>query len=227
MDITEVRDQELSTLLSDFMICTSCEFVDRDHKRQRVGYQCPRCRVVGTGAELYFPVSVSTLIDLMQEFYHLKQEKDVDSARISKIQNESNHRLAVVIFFCALVEVLLQHFLERRMSRMGLSHEVQEKLLKDNISAKRRFQELFLTLIGAKWKKIVKMLTKQAELNYIEAIDLYELAAKKRNLFLHEGNKWAIPEDMPEKCLRHISPVLNLFVALHNEYIAKQKGQLG
>jgi len=151
MDILEVRDQELSTLLSNFMICTSCVFVDRDLDRMKVGYPCPQCNVVSTGAELYFPVVVSTLIDLMQEFYQLTHGANVGSAQISKIQNQSNHQLAVVIFFCTLIEVLLQHFLERCMSRMGLPHKIQERLLKDNISVNRRFRKLFPTLIGAEW----------------------------------------------------------------------------
>lgn len=145
MDILEIRDQELSTLLSAFMICTSCEIVDLDQERERVGYQCPRCGVVGNGALLYFPMSIHTLIDLMQEFYHLKQGPDVDSDEVSSIQNKGNHQLAVVIFFCTLVEVLLQHFLEQRMSRMGLPQEIQERLLNDNMFVKQRIQKLFPT----------------------------------------------------------------------------------
>ena len=99
MDILEIRGQRLSTLLANFMICQSCEIVDRDQERMRVGYQCPRCGVAGQGARGYFPISVSTLIDLMQEFYHLKHGSDVDSDEASNTRNKGNHQLAVVIFF--------------------------------------------------------------------------------------------------------------------------------
>ena len=221
MDILEIRGQRLSTLLANFMICQSCEIVDRDQERMRVGYQCPRCGVAGQGARGYFPISVSTLIDLMQEFYHLKHGSDVDSDEASNTRNQGNHQLAVVIFFCTLVEVLLQHFLEQRMSRMGLSHEIQERLLNDNIFVKQRVQKLFPTLTGVKWKETIKMLSKRVELDYVEATKFCEHAAEKRNFFLHSGNKWAIPNDMPEKCIREIWPIVNLFVSLHNEFITQ------
>jgi hypothetical protein len=73
MDILEIRDQKLSTLLSFFMICASCKTVDSDINRMEVGYKCPRCGIPSDGGRDYFPMSVHSLIDLMQEFYHLKQ----------------------------------------------------------------------------------------------------------------------------------------------------------
>ena len=90
MDILEIRNQKLSTLLSFFMICTSCKVVDSDINRIEVGYKCPRCGIAGGGGRNYFPMSVHSLIDLMQEFYHLKQVSDIDS-EVPNIQNESNH----------------------------------------------------------------------------------------------------------------------------------------
>jgi hypothetical protein len=218
-DVLEIRSQRLSTLLADFMICESCGIVDRDHERMRVGYKCPRCGIPGDGASGYFPISVLSLIDLMQELYHPKQEAAANSAPIE--QNEGNHRLAVVIFFCALAEVLLQHFLEKRMSKMGLPHEIQDRLLGDNQFVQQRVQKLFPTLTGVKWKKAVAMLSERVDLNYSETVEFYQQASSARNKFLHRGNKWAIPRDMPEQCIRHIWPLVCLFVALHNEYIAQ------
>lgn len=221
MDILEIQKQRLSAVLDDFTICKSCEIVDRDDNRIVVGYRCPRCGAIGDGARSYFPSSVRTLIDLMQEFYHLKQESDMDSDKGPSISNGGNHQLAVVIFFCTLVEVLLHYFLERRMSKIGLSREIQERLLNDNIFIKQRVQKLFPAITSAKWKETVKMLSRRVELDYVEAVEFYEHAAEKRNLFLHRGNKWIIPKDMPEKCLRQIWPILNLFVSLHNNFVAK------
>ncbi len=221
MDVLEIRSQRLSTLLADFMICGSCGIVDRDHERIRVGYECPRCGIPGDGASGYFPLSALSLIDLMQEFYHLKQGGAAANS-VPVERNEGNHRLAVVIFFCALVEVLLQHFLEERMSKMGLPHEIQGRLLDDNLSVKQRVQRLFPTLTGVKWEKAVATLSERVDLDYSEAAKFYyQQASRARNKFLHGGNKWAIPQDMPEQCISHIWPLVCLFVALHNEYVAQ------
>jgi len=219
MDILEIRHQKLSTLLSFFMICTSCKIIDRDHERITVGYQCPRCGVAGHGGRNYFPTSVHSLIDLMQEFYHLKNVPDEDF-EIQSNQKEGNHQLAVVILFCTLVEVLLQHFLERLMSSIGLSPKIQERLLNDNMNVQQRVQKLFLALTDAKWKETIEKLSERVDLDYVKTIEFYKQASEKRNYFLHRGNKWAIPKDMPEKCLLEIWPTVNLFVSLHNEFIA-------
>lgn len=220
MNLLEIRHQKLSTLLSDFVICQSCEIVDRDHERMMVGYKCPRCGVAGSGARSYFTMSVHSLIDLMQEFFHLKQMPDEDF-EIHSPQNEGNHQLAVVILFCTLVEVLLQHFLERLMSSIGLSPMIQERLLNDNMNVQQRVQKLFPALTNAKWKETIEKLSERVNLDYIKTIEFYKQASEKRNYFLHRGNKWAIPKDMPEKCLLEIWPIVNLFVSLHNKFIAK------
>ncbi len=65
------------------------------------------------------------------------------------------------------------------------------------------------------------MLSDRTELDYAESTEFYKYVSKKRNLFLHSWNKWAIPKDMPEKCLHQIRQIINLFVALHNEFIAQ------
>jgi hypothetical protein len=219
VDVLEIRGQPLSTLLADFMICQSCHVVDRDQERMRVGYPCPHCGVSGNGARGYFSISVHSLIDLMQEFYHMKEELDSHSDEMPVRQQRGNHRLAVVIFFCTLGEVLLAHFLEQLMSHTGLSRSIQERLLNDNIFVKQRVEKLFPALTGVRWKVAVKTLTKGKQLDYLKATEFYEEVVEKRNLFLHKGNKWAIPKDMPENCVRQIWPLVNLFVGLHNKYV--------
>ena len=219
VDLLDIRKQPLSTLLADHMVCQACRIVDRDQQRMRVGYPCSRCGVPGQGATGYFPLSVISLIDLMQEFYHRKTDLDSDEQKITSARR--NQRLAVVIFFCTLGEVLLEYFLKQLMTKNGLPRLVQERLLNDNIFVKHRVEKLFPALTGERWKLAVKMLAKGKQLDYVKATEFYEDAVEKRNLFLHKGNKWAIPNDMPEKCLRHIWPLVNLFVGLHNKFIAK------
>lgn len=226
VDILEISDQPLSMLLSDFMICTSCEIVDRDHERITVGHLCQNCGVASKGGRGFFPMSVHSLIDLMQDFYHLRHPSEED-AEMSNSGRKSDHQLAIVILFCTLGEVLLQHFLVNLMSKMVISNNIQERLLNDNMYVQQRIQKLFPTLTGAKWSKTVEKLSETVELNYMEAMEIYKDAVEKRNYFLHRGNIWAIPRDMPEKCIRQIWPIVNLFVSLHNEFIAKRaKGKL-
>lgn len=222
MDILEIRDQKLSSLLSFFMICTSCKIVDNDIDRIDVGYKCPNCGIAGNVARSYFPMSVHNLIDLMQEFYHLKQRFDADSEpAMNETQNDTNHQLAVVILFCTLVEVLLQHFLECLMTKLGLPPKIQDRLLNDNISTRQRVEKLFPALTGLQWNATIKRLNEQVELNYVETLEFCKRAAEKRNIFLHRGIKYAIPKDMPETCLRQIWTIVNLFVSLHNEFVAQ------
>lgn len=217
MDILEIRSQRLSTLLADFIICESCGIVDRDQERSRVGYECSSCGIPSHGATYYFPISVSSLIDLMQEFYHSKKQEATPLSEAPAKQKESNHQLAVVIFFCTLGEVLLQHFLEQCMCKMGLPHEIQDRLLNDNLFVKQRVEKLFPTLTGVKWNETVAMLSERGELDYVETTEFYQRTSRARNEFLHRGNKWAIPQGMPEQCIRHIWPLVCLFVELHNE----------
>ena len=217
--LLEIRKQPLSTLLADFLICKSCQVVDRDHERMRVGYACSNCGVPGDGARAYFPMSVVSLIDLMQEFYHMKQESGSELGEDLNLDKKGNHRLAVVIFFCTLGEVLLEEFLTHVMMKLELPPSIQKRLLDDNMFVKQRIEKVFPALTGVQWKETVHKLSKGKQLNYSKTAEFYQTVIKKRNVFLHKGIKWAIPKEMPENCLRQIWPIVNLFVALHNEFI--------
>ena len=219
MDVTEIRNQRLSTILTDFMICQSCRIVDNNRERMRVGYECPRCGIPGKHGMIYFPSNVQSMIDLMQEFYHQEQNPSLDSA-VATDKSGENHRLAVVIFFCTLAEVLLEHFLRKLMDEKKLPREIQDRLLDDNLLVKQRVQKLFPTLTGVKWKTTVTKLEKDVTLDFVGTIKFYQRASRERNNFLHKGYKWAITQDMPEQCIRHIWPLVSLFVALHNKHIA-------
>ncbi len=74
IDIVDITpDTEfLSLLLADYYICNSCSIVDRNPDRMRVGFRCPNCCTSNYySAVFYLPMQVRSLIDLMQEFYHL------------------------------------------------------------------------------------------------------------------------------------------------------------
>ena len=211
------RKQRLTIHLANFIICDSCKIVDRDRNRLKEGYKCPNCGKGGT-ATLYFNISVLSLIDLMQEFYSTDVIFKEEAFNIG--QREINIRLAVVIFFCSLTEVLLRHFLEQLMVKMGKSEKDRGRLLNDNLNMQQRVDKLFPTLTGDKWKKAIDEINKNVELDYAETSNFCVKAKDARNEFLHKGNKRAIPKNMPEECITQIWPLLSLFVSLHNKYIS-------
>jgi hypothetical protein len=221
VDILDIRHQSLSLLLADFFLCQSCGIVDGDENRIKVGSLCSRCGAPSPSAHHYFPLPALSLIDLMQEFYHTPPPGPMNET----FPPEQNHKLAVVIFFCTLGEVLLQHFLEEGLYKLRIPYDVQSRLLEDHLFVKQRVDKVFPLVTGnKKWKASVKMLSKRGSMDYTETVAFYETAADKRNLFLHRGNKWAIADEMPEQCMQHIQPLLYLFVDLHNEFIARDVG---
>jgi hypothetical protein len=218
-DLLEIRNQALSTLLADFSVCHGCAVVDRNKNRIQVGTPCPECSIPSKGATAYFHLEVVTLIDLMQEIYHSSPSPRQGSQPSRSPKRD--HQLAVVIFFCTLGEVLLGHFLREAMIALNLPKGVIDRLLSDHQYAKQRIEKVFPSVTGRKWKKTVEQLSSSAKLDYSTTVDFYLQAVEARNKFLHDGVKWAIPEGMPEKCMRTIGPLLNLFVALHNMIVCE------
>lgn len=229
MDIIEILERNIesgnlhrpfSPIINDFVMCQSCSIVDRDQDRMKVGYQCPRCGIPSRGGASCFPMGIDSLIDLMARVYLLKQFPVLDSDTYAE-RHKNDHLLIVVILFCAFVEVLLQNFLEGFMHKLGLTYEVQQEHLRDNLFMTKRIKKLFPELTKAEWVEVVTMLSKRANRDYMKTNEFCMHAADARNKFLHNGNMYAIPQDMPEQCIRHIWPLLHLFVDLHNEYVAR------
>lgn len=219
VDILDIKGQRLSTILADYCECHHCHVVDRDPKRSRRGYPCPRCGAKGDGGQVYFHMGVVSVIDLMQEFYH------TPSARPSGGLSVTSHKLAVVVFFCTLVETLLENLLREIMCIQNIPADVQERLLADNLTSKQRVSKLFPILAAEKWKEAVAAAGRaHPRADYQGALDFFVTAVGARNKFLHPpSNKWAIREDMPRQCIRLAPVLLSLFVWLHNRYIAGDK----
>lgn len=106
------------------------------------------------------------------------------------------------------------------MQALQLPTSVQERLLSDNLFSKERAEKASPTLVNEKRKSVLKELSKNSELNYEETVRFYLRVVRSRNLFLHEGNKWAIPESMAGDCMEEIWPLTNLYVKLHNRFIS-------
>lgn len=209
--ITKVKGQNLSTLIANHCECAHCGIVDRDPNRIRVGYPCPHCKKEGDGGETYFHFGILSAINLMQEFHQTSKD---------------SHKLAVVVFFCTLVEALLENLIREQMCAQKISGKVQERLLSDNLRSEQRVNKLFPALFNATWKEAVaKAARAHPKMDYTGTLDFFLKVVKVRNKVLHPpGSRW-IPLDMPQQCLRRTPALLELFVWLHNYYIARGVGK--
>ncbi len=202
-----------------YFICRNCYIVDRDLRRSAVGYKCPRCGFCGEGSTSYYGTNVFSLLDLMQEFYFLKSERHEQKKMINPEKKEDHH-IAIVILFCSLAEVLLNHLLNQIMDKKDIPFEVQERLLHDNLNVVQRIDKLFPSLTGMKWKKAIEKVDKRSKYDYKSTISFYQETNAARNAFLHKGYISAITEGMPIRCLDNAEPLINLFVDLHNHFVA-------
>jgi hypothetical protein len=216
MKVSEITEQPLGPLVDVFNVCQSCGVVDADRERARVGHPCARCGTKSKGALAYFGLPANALIDLMQESFHQKPRATQGGRALAK---DDVHQLAVIIYFCTLGEVLLDHFLREVMYALRIPSAVQERLLSDNSFSRERVDKVFPSLVGEKWKAVIKELSGNSKLNYEQTVKFYREVVNARNLFLHQGNRWAVPKSMPEGCMEGIWPLMNLYVSLHNRYV--------
>ncbi|MFH2203113.1 MAG: hypothetical protein ABIJ96_08375 [Elusimicrobiota bacterium] len=219
MDITKIKGQHLSSVIAGHNECQSCGYVGREGDWTLIGFPCPNCKKPSDGGRMFFHVGILSTINLIQEFYHADSSQTDDHLAVK------GHHLAVVIFFCTLLEVLLEDFLREFMFKEGLKANVQERLLKDNLFPRRRVEKLFPALAGKTWKDAIAEagaeVDRKPNPTIQEALDFYLKANTARNKCLHGGNKWAIGHQMSWKCLRHTPPLLDLFAWLHNRYVAE------
>ncbi len=218
MKVIDIKRQPLDLVLDDFCICETCHIVDRYMMRSEAGNDCPTCGEPMPYGRAYFPSSVRSLINLMQEFYHARY-KIGDEALNMELQDAHNSELAVVIFFVSLREVLLVNFIKERLNAHNGPDATYKDLLSDSRTYSHKMSKLFPNLVGVPWNKAIKEISKPGKIDY-EKLDCFvRRIAEARNSFLHDGIKYAIEKDMPGACLENISPLLNLYVALHNTYV--------
>ena len=217
--------QSWSDHILGFYICQSCEFIDRDSQRTQVGYPCPRCNVPSPGGLRYFALPIPTVGDLIGELHPLP-ELDAPDPTVA-IPIPESHQFALLVFFCTLAEVLLQHFIQRYMASLSIPRPIQDKLLADNKGTRRRIDTLFPALVGVKWKDAVSHVSARSGTDYSATMGFAAEAAEKRNLVLHLGNQWAMPPEMPERCFTETATLIRFFVELHNSYLARPPVQAG
>jgi hypothetical protein len=203
-----------------FYVCESCAVVDRDDERVRPGHPCKRCGSPSNMGVIYFDSTVGDIADLIAGFYPIP-DPELGQPISPVIAIPESHSLAILVFFCTLGEILLQHFLERCMINLQIPYKVQQRLLDDNLFARQRITRLFPILTGAKWSDAVKVVSDRSKTDLQSTINFYIEANEKRNQLLHVGNTWDVPPDMAKNCFDNIAPLVQLFIELHNEYITK------
>ncbi|RJR08366.1 hypothetical protein C4588_05850 [Candidatus Parcubacteria bacterium] len=218
-----------------FIICDNCQLVKHNSEFRYEGkYKCPNCNRIWAAGTLFFDIRITGLLKIIRHLHKIPPidtktkycsyiSKKCDMGIDKKITDEYLHQLPIIVFFCSLGEVLLLHFFEKLMFKKGIKSDEQDKYFSKHLSISKRVQDLFPKLVEVTWLEAMNEISKNSNYDHNKTSGFYLKVNKVRNLFLHEGIKWAIEDDMPEKCMEYRSPLLHLFVDLHNKYIADIK----
>lgn len=215
--LAEINTQDASTLVCDYMICKRCGIVDRERARMVVDSPCPVCHQPAGVAQLYFPINVHILVDLVQQAYH-------SYAPVGPIAGPQAHTIGPVLFFCTLREGLLNHLLLALLRAENTRPALIEKLLSDNKLPSQKFSGLFEAAMGRSWMDAVKDASTADAESYASVSELMQKAAQARNLFVHEGVGWTVTREFATECVNGMPMLFKLFVALHNLYVRPHLG---
>ena len=216
MDITEIKKQPLSTLISNYFECQKCKIVHRNLEVLRVGFKCPSCNYISNGGRLYFHINIHILIDLIQEAYHSVNSE----SKVTRFyEGEGAHDISVIIFFCTLRESLLENLINRLMQAQNLSKGVSDRLLADNKFHIQKQDKLFRALTNIKWNESMLKRNDESELDYKKIDEFISSVVIARNNFIHEGSKWSIDRELSTGCIKNLWGLINLYVGLHNTYV--------
>jgi len=215
---SDIKHGSLAPTLTMFAICEHCDSVVNGLSMTEHGKPCPVCGVPWQGAHGYFTLSVHTLIELIQQAYHSPAHR----VRLVDTEDEKTPatRLAALVFYCTLGEVLLEHFLTRLMNKQRVPRPLQDQLLQDNLSLNLRRTRLFRAVTGDTWDTALRVLRESDLGDFGQVSALHKKAVDVRNGLLHQGHKWSVPADLPKQCLDNLPALINLFVTLHNHYVA-------
>jgi len=219
MDIVKIKDRPLGGVLDDFYVCEKCRIVDNDHGRLDKGYKCTTCGQPSDAGMSYFSTQVSSLITLMQEFYHTQQVITDDVGTAQNLRWAGNVKLPVIIFFTTLRELLLNNLIDELFIARQIDPDICERLLADSPTHKQRLDKLFRSMTGEKWNAALRLIDQKEGTNFISLNDFIEKVVNARNDFLHNGDTWQIKDGMAEDCMKNIHPMLRLHAFLHNYFV--------
>jgi len=218
-DILKIKDRPLGEVLDNFFICENCHIVDNDFGRLEPGYKCPQCLKTDDRGMSYFSTQVTSLINLMQKFYHTQQVITNDEGEAHVPFWAGNVKLPVIIFFATLRELLLNNLIDELFKAKKIDGDICERLLLDSPTHKQRLDKLFKTLTGEKWKAALTLIDKKEGTDFVSIDDFIKAVVSSRNDFLHNGNTWEIKDSMADDCMKKIYPMLKLYAYLHNYFV--------
>jgi hypothetical protein len=218
---SDIKDDSIAHILMTWAKCEHCDSVVNELGMDEVGKPCPICGVPWQGAHGYFPLTVGTLVGLIQQAYH-------SPAHMVRFVGPADKRtpatrLAALVFYCTLGEVLMQYFLTRLMNKQHVPRHLQDRLLQDNQSLNLRRTRLFRAVTGDTWDAALRVLREGDFGDFGQVAALHKEAVEVRNRLLHHGHRWTVPADLPRQCVDNLPALLHLFVALHNHYIANSE----
>ena len=139
-------------------------------------------------------------------------------APTAPLNSPQGQDVGTLIYFCTLREALLDHFLIETLKFQKVPVSLIEKLLEDNKLANQKFGGLFTSATGLKWEDAITRISKGSNIPFKTVSQLMRSAAELRNTFLHEGAAWAITRELSTECMNAVPNMVDLFVALHNEF---------
>ena len=216
--------QLLSVFLLDFNICGNCKHV---YKNKHGASSCPSCHTKITNKLGYPSFTIPNIINLIQDHYRMEPcRENINGDKIID-KKESRHNYGIIILFCTFVECWMDYFINYLLKTRKTPDEIIDRLLSDNWRLDDRKGKLFKTLTGESFGDALKNITeinkkKGGNLDYMKIWDTVQDTIKKRNDIIHKGGFGKYDESFIAHCINNINGVNNLFIALHNRYIAKQ-----
>jgi hypothetical protein len=218
--------QPFATVVLDYAICSHCRHVHRRHEDT-----CPACKGETRIARVYAPLAVYTLINLMQDYFRMELRRTTATGETIIEQKGAHHGIGIVLLFCTLVECWMDYFLSSLMVSRNVSSPIMDRLLSDNWRLSDRKGKLFKTLTNEPFGAVIQELTDKnkkagGDLDYGAVWAFAQGVSKKRNAIIHEGAIHAFPESVVWRCLENIDGVNQLFISLHNRYVAHDYARL-
>lgn len=212
---------ELDHIVGKWCICQSCLVVDDDRGRSSVGSICPVCEATSEGSQMYFYMSVHTMIDLIREAY--SSEHNIQNEGTDYEYQLNTHYISVLIFFCTLREILLYQLIHELCKSQKIPKGVYERLRSDNKLYIQKQNKLFPSLAGLKWNDALNVLSNESNNDYEKLNEKIMELVEYRNKFIHQGHKiFEIDSKVAEDCVKNTHLLIQLFVDLHNKYVHKE-----
>ncbi len=208
LDAIQILEKSQMQSVADCLVCDHCYFAAPAPDYVSGSYTCQACGHSIPSVRSFFPPSVHSLIDLMQGFQQ-------------NYAQENHDTLAVVLAYCSFIETLMQNFMIYRMSKMGISSDMQQCILDNHPTMTTRMEKLFPLLTGRSWSAVLTRLGDDVQKPYKKLDDFYRTLAQARNLFLQRGNRSAMKFEMGKQSLENIQLALRFFMDLHNEFVYK------